>query len=569
VIILGFYCGHDANACLIKNGEVIVAIEKERLTRKKSDRGNADLCIQYCLDTAGISLEEIDCIATSATIAPGHKGSSDFLSGEPYTVTKPYSTHKMKLFGHTFAAYNIQHHLGHASSAFFLSGFEDASILSIDGWGDFTATLLAKGSGNQIEVIDRPLCNLGFVWTAVSTTLGFSARYAEGKIMALAAYGQPRYYEALLDWCGGDLYNFRLQGKNRTYTQVLDEIWHGDVELLFNAQEDYHAIKFQDSDSVWYGIPLFRDVIKKGQHHLKPNQDLASTIQKLTEDIMINFANVLYEKTNSQNLCIVGGVGLNCVANRKILDRTPFKRIFIPPATHDGGLSVGLALYLHHVILGNNKPNILKAPYLGKEYTSDQIHQAIIDSGIDAMHLPEKTLYKKVAEIIADGRIVAWFQGRSEWGPRSLGNRSILCDPRDPNMKETLNKKVKHREHFRPFAPSVLLTYSQEFFDLDIPSPFMLMIANVKQGKDKFIPAVLHIDNTARLQTVTRDSNPGYYALIEAFHDLTGIPLLLNTSFNVAGEPIVETPTDAINCFSSTNIDYLVLDNFLLSKKER
>lgn len=569
MLILGIYCGHDANACLIQDGKIIISIEKERITRKKGDRGNADICIEYCLNKSGFSISDIDYVATSRTIPIGHKRSGNILTGKEYdNVEQLFSMHDIELFGHQLKAYSIQHHLGHVANAFFLSTFKEAAVLSIDGWGDFTATMLAQAQENHIDILAKPLCNLGFVWTAVSTTLGFGARYNEGKIMGLSAYGEPKYYKDLLNWCGGDFDNFRIQGKDRSYEKALQEIWHGNIHNLFEAKEQYHDIRFQDDNSQWHGIPIFQGVVQKGNPMFKGNRDVASTIQKLTEDIMIYFANKLYDETQIKNLCIVGGVGLNCVANRKVLDNTPFENIFIPPAPHDGGLSIGLALYLYHVILRGNKRQPIKNAYTGGNYSDEEIQTAISNKKLFSKQLSETTVLQETARLLSQGYIIAWFQDRSEIGPRALGNRSIICDPRIKQMKATLNFKVKHREDFRPFAPSVLSDYTNDFFDLDYLSPFMLLIANVKEEKKNDIPAVVHIDNTARLQTVSKKANIKYYRLIEEFFHLTGMPLILNTSFNIAGEPIVETPEDAVNCFCSTQIDYLVINNTLVSKTD-
>ena len=569
--ILGIYCGHDANACLLKDGELIVTIEKERLTREKGDRGSADACIHYCLETAGIDLNEIDYIATSRTVPPNQTRSRRFVSGEPYDDEKTlYSRHVMELFGHPIPAYNIQHHLGHAACAFYLSDFEDAAILSVDGWGDFTATLLGYAKQNEIEILERPLCNLGTVWTAFCTTLGFPARYSEGKVMGLSAYGEPTYYDQILEWGSGDFRSFRIQDKNRTYGQALQEIWHDQSHLLYVGTGGYADIRFVDNEDEWFGVPLFRG-LPKDDPLRKEARDIASSLQKVTEDILIAFAQELYMRTPSANLCLVGGVGLNCVANSKILRETPFDSVFIPPATHDGGLAAGLALYLYHSILGGEARHPLRHAYLGRTYTNSDWECLLHGSGLYVQVYPEdgKQLAQKTAELIEQGAIVAWFQGGSEWGPRALGHRSILCDPRRGQMKDILNSRVKHREAFRPFAPSVLLEQCSDYFYWDRPSPFMLFVAKAKPDKAKEIPAVLHVDGTARLQTVTHEENGIYCDVIDYFCRSTGVPMILNTSFNVAGEPIVERPEEALHCFTTTDIDYLVAHNFIISKSER
>jgi len=393
------------------------------------------------------------------------------------------------------------------------------------------------------------------MYAAFTKKIGFKTN-EEGKTMGLAPYGSPKYYDIL---------------KN---------------ELKFNTKEfsirDFKLLVqrgFKQRE-VLYQLPDYNKFLKKFKTRLKKDEitdvhrDLAYAVQKLTEDVMIFLANWLYEKTGSKNLCIAGGVGLNCVANYQVLIKSTFDHVFIHPNAGDNGLAVGQALYAYNILENNPRKHVATTDSLGKEYTSEEIEQAI-KACSDNIDLEVKKydnlneMYDLFASYIEEGYITSWFQGRSEFGPRALGNRSIIADPRRSDMKDILNSRVKFRESFRPFTPSVLAENVSDFFELDIESPFMLLAAYVKEGKGKLVPAITHVDNTARIQTVTRDVNEPYYDLLQAFYKRTGIPMVLETSFNIADEPIVETPSDAIRTFQSTDIDVLCLSNYIIKKKSK
>jgi carbamoyltransferase len=566
--ILGFHCGHDANAAIVSDGVIVAAIEKERLTRRKGDRGDATPCIEYCLDAAGMTMGDIDLVAMNRGSAPGHRRSGTILSGEEYArPDQLHSRHLLELCGRTLSAYSVQHHVAHAAASFFTSPFEEAAILTLDGWGDFTATMLCHGRGNGIRVLRTSHCNVGFVWTAVATTLGLPARYSEGTIMALAALGEPRYAAALFDHCGGDFDWFRVQGRRVRHVEALREIWDGEIDRLFCATSGFDDIRFLDGAKS-YGVPFLRDVVDQGDWSSQATRDVAASIQRLTEDAVVYFARELRETTGAAALCLGGGVALNCVANRRALEDGGFAACFVPPAPHDGGLGAGAALYVYHCILGRpRRVAALASAALGKTRSGGEVESAVAAVGRSAAitrHTRE-TMPEIVAASVADGKVVGWYDGRSEWGPRALGSRSILADPRRPELAGRLNERVKRRESFRPFAPAVLADEASEYFAFGHASPFMSFTAKAHPARATAIPAVLHVDGSARLQTVT-DANGAFHEIIQCFRRRTGIPLVLNTSLNCK-EPIVETPDDAVRCFLESGIDALAMGEILLSRR--
>jgi len=457
------------------------------------------------------------------------------------------------------------HHFSHACQAFLPSPFEESAIMVIDGQGvplartggDQLAGCLAYGSGSSINVLHEvPVRqSLGGIYGAFTKAVGFETNQ-EGKTMGLAPYGSGKYYDIL-----------KKQLKFNTYDIDIRNI----KSLLMRG--------FKPND-VLYKLPAYGYFLKKYPRRAKNaeitdvERDMSFAVQKITEDVMIYLADWLHEKTGSKNLCIAGGVGLNCVANYQVLIKSKFDNIFIHPNPGDNGLAVGQALYVYNILNNNVRKYTVTTDSLGKLYSEDCIRKAIepyrADSNIQIQEYSNlDEMYDLMACAIESGQITSWFQGRSEFGPRALGNRSIIADPRRSDMKDILNSRVKFRESFRPFTPSVLAERSAEFFEIEVESPFMLLAAYVKPGKAVLVPAITHVDNTARVQTVTRDVNERYYDLIKAFDKRTGIPMVLETSFNVAGEPIVESPEDAIKCFLSTDIDVLCIDRFYLIKKNK
>jgi carbamoyltransferase len=502
-----------------------------------------NLLLNYLLDAAKITFDDIDCVV--------------------------YSYRHNKIVENFFKEKNPnivfivpEHHFSHSCQAFLPSEFNQAAIMVVDGQGvpmdrtngDQLCGSLSFGNGIEIEtLVEFPVkYSLGGMYAAFTSKLGFKTNQ-EGKTMGLAAYGTPELYNILRKELKFNSIDFDFKG-------------------IFKKGMKFH--------NALYILPNYNKFLKKFPKRKKDepftqtHKDLAYAVQKITEDVMIYLGNWLFEKTGSKNLCIAGGVGLNCVANYQVLINTKFDNIFIHPNAGDNGLVVGQALYVYNV-LGRNPRNYVDThDYLGKQYTNQEISEAIDGykyiKDLEIIEYSEmEELYNVMADAIAKGYITSWFQGRSEFGPRALGNRSILADPRRSNMKDILNSRVKFRESFRPFTPSVLVERSNEFFELEIESPFMLLAPYVKKGKAEIVPAITHADNTARVQTVSKEVNERYYGLISAFERKTGVPMILDTSFNVADEPIVETPHDAIRCFLSTDIDLLGIGNFILKKKSK
>ena len=454
-----------------------------------------------------------------------------------------------------------EHHFSHACQAFLPSPFEEAAIMVVDGQGvpmvrtggDQLSGSLSYGKGIEIETLwEFPVrYSLGGMYAEFTRILGFQTNQ-EGKTMGLAAYGNPTIYDVLK--------------KDLKFNSI-----DVDIRKLLKKGNGIQKALYILPDYVAF---LSKYKVKtKQEEYTQTHKDLAYAVQKLTEDVMVYLANWLFEKTGSKNLCIAGGVGLNCVANYEVLRKSKFENIFIHPNAGDNGLAIGQALYVYNILNKNPRRYTETHDYMGKSYTTEEIKKAV-DAHKDNDKISIKKyenlnqLYEDMAEAISEGYITSWFQGRSEFGPRALGNRSILADPRREDMKDILNSRVKFRESFRPFTPSVLAERSSEFFMLDVESPFMLLAPYVKPGMGKIVPSITHADNTARVQTVTRDVNERYYDLIKAFEKKTGVPMLLDTSFNIADEPIVETPSDAIRCFLSTDIDILGIDDYLLKKNK-
>ena len=578
--------GHGFSGAICEDGEITVATTLERLTRKKND-----LLLPISLndlETFGWKMNpseyaeslDLDFDLTNKDTQPNFDQLKEFHLLLNYLLdsrrmnlfdvnTVVYSYRYIESARKYFASANgnikfivPEHHISHASQAFLASPFEEAAILILDGQGvpmsrtkgDQLSGCLAVGRGIDIEVIEElPVRNsLGGMYAAFTKHVGFETNQ-EGKTMGLAPYGTDALYAPLRK-------RLRIGGWRFSISNFLH---------LING----HYLPFSNL----YKLPRYANFLAKFDKRVKNSEilpkdkDLAFAVQELTEDVMISLARVLYAKTGLKNLCIAGGVGLNCVANYQLLINSEFENVFIHPNPGDNGLAVGQALYVYNIIERNPRKYVATSDSLGCEYSEVEIRAAIDKfSGRSNLVIEEfsnlNSMYKLVSDEICDGKIISWFQGRSEFGPRALGNRSILADPRKSDMKEILNSRVKFREAFRPFTPSVLAECARDFFELEIESPFMLLAAYVKPGKGALVPAITHVDNTARVQTVTRDVNERYYDLISEFYRKTGIPMLLDTSFNVAGEPIVESPLDALNCFLSTDIDLLCIGNFVIRK---
>ncbi|MBL7196714.1 MAG: carbamoyltransferase [Candidatus Omnitrophica bacterium] len=591
--ILGISCYyHDAAACLLKDGEVIVAAQEERFTRIKHDFSFPINTIGFCLDYARIKGDELDYVVfNEKPFLKFERIIKTILSTYPRSVglfqevminwmgDKLWikSLIEEKVGVNSDKILFCQHHLSHAASAFFCSPFSGAAILSIDGVGEWTTTALGKGEAdwndkdrNNIQLFEeiRFPHSLGLLYSVFTAFLGFQVNEGEYKIMGMSAFGEPKYVDKVykLVQVNQDG-SFRLNMKYFAYHYHSRKSFNKHFVDLFGRPRDPRARFVTSKTSLYdYTNSPTKEEIKNNQYYA----DIAASIQRVTEDILIRISNYLYRKTGLKKLCLAGGVALNCVANSRLLKETPFEEIFIQPSAGDGGAAMGAALYVYHCLLSKARKFILKHAYWGKEYSKEQIESFLKKNNLNYQYIEDEVkLIDLVVDGLISGKVVGWFQGRFEWGPRALGNRSILADPRNEKMKDIVNIKIKFREPFRPFAPSVLLEHAEELFELNnsqehYPLKFMLYAFSIK--KKDLIPAVTHIDGSSRIQVVDKQTNPRYYQLIERFYQATGVPAILNTSFNLKGEPIVNTPEDACNTFSKSEMDVLVLGNFILTK---
>jgi carbamoyltransferase len=561
--ILGISCFyHDAAAALLKDGLIVAAAAEERFTRQKHCLEFPHRAIKFCLDYAGITSEQLDYVGFYEK--PLLKFERIILS---HLNTFPYSFRsflyaiplwlRQKLWIKSIIQKElnfpgevlfVEHHLAHAASSFLVSPFKEAAILTVDGTGEWATTACGYGSETEIKLIKEIHFphSLGLLYSAVTAYLGFEVNNGEGKVMGLAAYGKPTYYD-----------------KFRKFTEIKEDgSFH--LDLSYFAYH-YRLVMFNRKFKELFGEPRLPET-----EITQRDVDLAATLQKILEESLIKISKNLYQVTGMRRLCLAGGVGLNSVANGRILVETPFEEIFIQPGAGDDGTSIGVAVYIYSTLLKNGRNYIMKDAYLGPSYSSDEVREFLqVKEEAFFQDYSTAELIEKVAELLSRGKIVGWFQGRMEFGPRSLGARSILADPRNSKMKDILNEKVKHRESFRPYAPSVILEEAKEYFELEYPSPFMLLVASVREDKKGIIPAVTHVDGTARIQTVSREENTLFYELIQKFKAITGVPMILNTSFNVRGEPIVCSPEDAYQCFLKTDMDCLVMGNFLIEKQKK
>jgi len=584
--ISAFY--HDSAACLIEDGKIIAAAQEERFTRKKHDFRFPEHAIKFCLDYANISSEEIEIVAfydkpflkferileTYLTYAP--VGIKSFIKAMPLWIKEKIWIKELIKNELSYEGKIIfpEHHESHAASAFYPSPFKEAAILTMDGVGEWTTTSYGAGKDNKIELyadIKFPH-SLGLLYSAFTYYTGFKVNSGEYKVMGLAPYGEPKYKQLIYD----HLIDVKDDG---SFKMNMDYFNYCAGLTMTNRKFD----------------KLFSGPPRKPESKLTQKEmDLARSLQDVTEEIVLKMGNYVHKETGLKNLTLAGGVALNCVANGRLLKEGPFENIWIQPAAGDAGGALGAALsawygYLENERTANDETDSQIGSYLGPEYSNEQIISFINDGNYKAQKLDDGILTKKVSELIADEKVVGWFQGRMEFGPRALGNRSIIGDARSSKMQSTMNLKIKFRESFRPFAPSVLRERVSEYFDVDVDSPYMLLVTNVKEkrlkkmsdaekelfGIDKLnvqrsdIPAITHVDYSARLQTVHSDTNPLYHKLIKKFEANSGCAVIINTSFNVRGEPIVCTPQDAYRCFMRTDMDYLVIGNYLFDKKEQ
>ncbi len=585
--ILGISCYyHDAAAAIVTDGRIVAAAQEERFSRKKHDARFPQHAVAYCLKEAGISIADVGLVAfydkpllkferiLETYLAYAPRGISSFLMSMPLWLKEKLWIPSLiqKELGFDGTILFTEHHESHAASAFFPSPFPRAAFLTMDGVGEWTTTSFGIGDGNRIRIMGEQSFphSLGLLYSAFTYFTGFKVNSAEYKVMGLAPYGQPKYvdriYEHLLDLKSDG--SFKMDMKYFDYCAGL-RMTNARFADLFDGPERAPESKLTQRE-----------------------MDLACSLQVVTEEIMLRQARHVHARTGEKNLVLAGGVALNCVGNGKILREGPFENIWIQPAAGDAGGALGAALFAWYSCEGNTREtgqelDSQKGSLLGPAFSDDEIDQFLSSDQIPARRLASNELAGTVADLIAEGNVIGWFQGRMEFGPRALGNRSIIGDARSPKMQSVMNLKIKFRESFRPFAPSVLREEVSDWFDIESESPYMLLVAQVsesqhreipandKTGIDKLnevrseIPAVTHVDYSARIQTVDAERNPVYHELISAFHKKTGCPVIINTSFNVRGEPIVCTPAEAFRCFMRTQMDYLVLGSFLLSKKEQ
>jgi carbamoyltransferase len=587
--ILGISCYyHDSAAAIVKDGEIIAAAQEERFTRKKHDFNFPTHAIEFCLKQAGIKAEDLSYVAfydkpllkferileTYFAYAPS--GIQSFLMAMPlWLKEKLWIPDLIKQdLGYSGKIIFPEHHESHAASAFYPSPFQDSAFLTMDGVGEWATTSYGIGKGSKLDILGEMNFphSLGLLYSAFTYFTGFKVNSAEYKVMGLAPYGEPKYVNVIMD----KLIDLKEDGSFRMNMEYFD----------YCAGLTMTNGKFSE---------LFGGPPRKGETTLGQREmDLARSVQEVTEEVMMRMAKHVHKETGQQNLVLAGGVALNCVGNGKLLREGPFRNIWIQPAAGDAGGALGAALFTWYGYLGNErkvtgKGDMQKGSYLGPRYSDDEIEKYLNENNIVHRKLSKEELPVVVADLIAKENVIGWFHGRMEFGPRALGARSIIGDARSTTMQATMNLKIKFRESFRPFAPSVLREKVSEYFEMDCDSPYMLLVAPVVKSKriamtaeqerlfgiEKLkvarsdIPAVTHVDYSARIQTVERENNPAYYDTINEFYRKTGCPVIINTSFNVRGEPIVCRPEEAYKCFMRTNMDYLVLEHFLLDKKEQ
>lgn len=589
--ISAFY--HDSAACIVRDGEIIAAAQEERFTRKKHDASFPKHAIEFCLNQAGISAKELDYVAyyessplkmdrlikTYLMCAPAGLGS--FLKAMPLWLKEKFWLEGAirKELGFKGKIICPQHHESHAASAFYPSPFDRAAFLTMDGVGEWATLSYGIASGNDLKIkkeLHFPH-SLGLLYSAFTYYTGFRVNSGEYKLMGLAPYGKPKYMKMILE----NLIDLKEDGSFR-----LNMDYFNYCTGFTMTSDKFHK--------------LFGRLPRKPESQISElDMDLASSIQKVTEEIVLKIGRHVHQETGEQNLCMSGGVALNCVANGRLYREGPFERIWVQPAAGDAGSALGAALWIWHKHLGKERKGVAsldrqRGSYLGTAYSDTAIEQFLQSRNLPSSHLRGESLFSEVAARIAEGNVVGWFDGKMEFGPRALGSRSILGDARSREMQSTMNLKIKYRESFRPFAPAVLYEGMKDWFQVEgegrsqsgFLSPYMLMTVAVHPDKRKNeatdlkglnrvkavrseIPAVTHVDNSARIQTVHEELNPNFYKLIKKFKEMTGCPVIINTSFNVRGEPIVESPKDAYRCFMRTEMDYLVMGSFLLDKKQQ
>jgi carbamoyltransferase len=589
--ILGISCYyHDAAAALLVDGQLVAAAEEERFSRKKHDAGFPHLAIRFCLEQAGISMQDVDYVVFYE---------KPFVKFERIlTTTLQAVPRSWKVFGDAMTTWLLDklwvknviraelgvsndrilfsdHHLSHAASTFLCSPFEESAVLTVDGVGEWACATFGHGRGNEVRLLReiRFPHSLGLLYSAFTAFLGFEVNEGEYKVMGMAPYGEPKYVDKVRQL-------YRAEADGSLWLDMSYFCFHHSTHQTYN--DKFVALFGEPRDPDWYfftpasGYPAyfgdkpagFEDMAKRNQYYA----DVAASIQQATEEIVLNMANALHKETGLDRLCMAGGVALNCVANGRVLRETPFQEIFVQPAAGDGGGALGAALYVNHCVLGNPRSFTLRHAYWGKSYTNAEVGDFVRGAGIAHTDCTsEDQMVDRVVEHLQAGHVIGWFQNRFEWGPRALGARSIIADARRDDMKDIVNTKIKFREPFRPFAPSVCAEAAERYFDLPqatrhFPARFMLYVVDVKPGQGEVLPAITHVDGTARMQTVFEQESPLYYKLIHRFGQATGVPVILNTSFNLKGEPIVNTPAEAYSTFMRSGMDALVMGNTIVTK---
>ena len=556
--ILGISCYyHDSAACLLKDGEIVAAVQEERFNRIKNSSVFPINAINYCIQAGNISFDEIDYVAFYEK--PYLKFSRvifDHIKSFPFSYRNFLRSIPLwlqdrlilpltlkKEIGFEGKTVFIKHHLAHASSSFLVSPFNEAAIIIADGVGEYATT--SYGYGNNGITILKEIHypdSLGLLYSAITSYLGFKANSEEGTTMALASFGKPEYI--------------------KEFYKIIDVKDDGSFHIN-SKYFGYTKGKTMYSKSF---IKLFGSPRKTGTEYEERHKNIAASLQLFVEETLIKIANHLYSETKMPNLCLAGGIFLNCVANQKILEKTPFEKVFIQPGAGDAGGSIGAAINLYNCILGNPRSYIMEHAYLGPEFSDEVIKRIVLTQNLKFTEYNEEELLQKAAQFIHNNKTVGWFQGRLEFGPRALGNRSILANATNPEMVNILNDRIKHREWFRPFAPIVPEDRANEFFEMNGMSPFMLLAPRVREHARTILPSITHIDGTARVQTVSKKYNPRLYKLLIEIEKLCGVPVAINTSFNLHGEPIVCTPDEAINDFLKSEMDYLIMGNLLIQK---
>ncbi len=569
VSVLGISCYyHDAAAALIKDGDVVAAAEEERFSRKKHDSGFPTNAIDFCLQKAGIKADELDFVVfyekpflkferiilsvlNNYPRSGGvfREGMLNWMKDKLWIKSKMME--KLKIDGDKILF--CEHHLSHAASSYFVSPFEESAVVTIDGVGEWTSATIGHANGNEIKILKEMKFphSLGLLYSAFTAFLGFEVNEGEYKVMGMAPYGQPKYIDKVMKMINvNDDGSFSLNMDYFSFHRSETNSFSKKFEKEFGSPQDP---KRRENVDQYYA-------------------DVGASIQRVTEEMILKIVKEAHKITGSKNICLAGGVALNSVANGRILREGPFEDVYIQPAAGDSGGALGAALWAYHTILNKPRKAVMKSSYLGQEYEKREIQDFLEQNNIKYRFIPnDSELVSETVDHITNGKVIGWFHGRFEWGPRALGHRSIIADPRIAEMKDIVNRKIKFREPFRPFAPSIISEATQEFFEFEnpdrhIPARFMLYVAPVKQSKQKVIPAVNHM-GTARLQTVYKEESPLYHKLISRFGEQTGVNTILNTSFNLKGEPIVNTPQNAWNTFSNSGMDILVLDHFVIEKK--